>query len=69
MLNTFNPCQTLAKPNGLGDICEKLLYDPYGGHVFRLIKNPHISSMQDTPWNSHTKIGSNWSSSIRGEEF
>ena len=28
MLNTFIPCQNLAKPNNFGDICEKLLSDP-----------------------------------------
>ena len=39
------------------------------GHVFQRIKNPHISSMHDTPRNIHTKFGSNWSSSFRGEEF
>ena len=29
MLNTFTLCQDLAKPNSFGDICEKLLSDPY----------------------------------------
>ena len=29
MLNTFTQCQNLVKPNGFGDICEKLLSDPY----------------------------------------
>ena len=24
----YYPCQNLAKPNGFGDICEKLLSDP-----------------------------------------
>ena len=34
------------------------------GHVFQWIKNPHISSMQVTLRNIHTKFGSNWSSSF-----
>ena len=29
MLNTFTPCQNLAKLNGFGDVCEKLLSDTY----------------------------------------
>ena len=40
-----------------------------GGHIFQRIKNLHINSMQDTLRNIHTKFGSNWSSSVRGEEF
>ena len=32
-------------------------------------QKPHISSMQDTLRNIHTKLGSNWSSSVREEEF
>ena len=40
-----------------------------GGHVFQWIKNPHTSSMQDTPRNIYAKFGSNLSSSFRGEEF
>ena len=32
-------------------------------------QNPHISSMQDTPWDIRTKFGSNWTSSVRGEEL
>ena len=71
----FYPCQNLAKPKGFGDICEKLLSDPYvlflvnGGHVFQRIKNPHISSMQNTPRNIYIEFGSNQSSSFREEEF
>ena len=40
-----------------------------GSHVFQWIKNPHLSSMQNTPRNTHTKFGSNWSSGIRENEF
>ena len=39
------------------------------GYVFQQIKNPHISYLQDTPKNIHTKFGSNWSSSVWGEDF
>ena len=46
-----------------------LLLFSNGGHVFRRIRNPHISSMQDTPKNIHAKFGSNWSSSVTIEEF
>ena len=28
-----------------------------------------MSSMQNIPRNIHTKFGSNWSSSVRGEDF
>ena len=38
-------------------------------HVFQQIKNPHISSMQDTPTNFNTKFGFNWSNSIIGKDF
>jgi len=30
MLNTLILCQNLAKRNDFRDICEKLLFDPYG---------------------------------------
>ena len=41
-----------------------------GGHIFSRIKNPHNCSMQNnTPMNIHTKFGSKWSSSVRGEEL
>ena len=39
------------------------------GHDFRRIKNPHTSSVHNTPRNIHLEFGSNWSSSVRGEEF
>ena len=70
-------CQNLTKPNRFGDIYEKLLSDHYvlcsllsnGDHIYKRIKNLHISSMQDTRRNIHTKFGSNWANSVRGEEF
>ena len=71
----FSLCHNLATPNGFGDICEKLLSEPYilffrnSGHVYRWIKNPHISFMQNNLRNLYIKFGSNWSSSVRGEEF
>ena len=40
-----------------------------GDYAFRQIKNPHIGSKQDTPMDIHTKFGSNWWSSVRGEDF
>ena len=72
--DNFSNWKNLAKHNGLGDICEKLLSDPYVlflvmAAMFLMDQKTHISSMQDTPRNIHTKFGSNWSSSFRGEEF
>ena len=40
-----------------------------GGHVFQEVKNHHTTSKQDKPRNIQTKFGSNWTSSVRGEEF
>ena len=60
MLNTFNLYQNLAKHNDFGELCEKLLSDPY---VFRRTKNPHINSITFI-----NKFGSNQYSSFR-EEF
>ena len=73
LLDTITIFQNLAKPNSFWDICEKLLSDPYVlflvmvNMFFQQIKNPNLSSMQDTRRNIHT--GSNWSSSVIGEEF
>ena len=67
--------QNLANPNDFWDICNNLLSDPYVlfleivGHVSPWIKNPHISSMQNSPRNIHTKFGSNWSIGFRGENI
>ena len=69
----FSYWKNLAKPNGFGDICKtttvwSLCYIySNGSHVFQRIKNPHISSMQDTPWNIQTKFNSSWSSSVEIE--
>ena len=65
----------MAKPNGFGDICEKLLSDPYvmflvkAAIFFDRSKNPHTNSMQNTTRNIRIKFGSNWTSNVRGEEF
>ena len=75
MLNTFTQCQNFAKPNNLKIYMQKTTVWPvssifsHSGHVFQQVKNPHISSMQNTPRIIQTKFGSNWSSSVRGEEF
>ena len=39
------------------------------GQCFLMNKKSHISSMQDTPRNIHAKFDSNWSSSVRREDF
>ena len=74
MLNSLSR-PNFAIPNGFGDICEKIIVWTLrsifsnGGHVFRQIKNPHISTMHNTPRNIHTKFGFNWSGSVRREDF
>ena len=45
------------------------IFSNNGGHIFQRKKNLQISSMQDTPRNIYTKFDSNWSSSVRGEDF
>ena len=68
MLNTFNQSEFLRYmwKTSLWPLCSFFINCV---HVFQQIKNSHISSMQDTPRNIHTKFGSNWLSYIRGEEF
>ena len=41
----------------------------HGGHVFKQIKYPHISSIQKTLRNIHTKSGSNCCIIVRREGF
>ena len=74
LLNTLIIRQNLAKPQ-FWRYMQKTTVWPlcsiFGNncHAFRQIKNPHISSMQDTTRNIYTNFSSNWSSSVRGEEF
>ena len=50
-----------------------LQFDPYGlylhvvtvAHFFVANENPHISSIEDTLGNIHTKFGSNWSGGVK----
>ena len=69
MLNTFIQVR-FAKPNDFGYKCKTRLSDPY---VLFLVTVAMFFNGSKIPTsvlrNIHTKFGSNWSGSVRGEDF